>query len=325
MSRILSYGKAINEALHQEMERDPKVFILGEDVALMGGDLGLTQGIYDKWPDRIFDTALSESAIIGLANGAALCGLRPVAEIMFGDFMGVCFDQIINSSAKLNFMMQGDTHCGMVVRAPQGAGTRCAYHHSAMVESWFMNTPGLVVVCPSTPYEAKGLLIAAIRSNNPVVFLEHKKMMNVKGEVPEELYELPLYQADVFREGSDVTILCMQMTVAMAQKAADELAKDGIHAELINPRTIVPYDKEAILNSVSKTGRLVIAHEGPKCLGWGAELAAMVTEHAFEYLKAPVKRVTSLDIPISFAPVLEDYSMPTAELIEKACREVMEF
>lgn len=323
MSRKLSYGKALNEAMHQEMERDPDVFVLGEDVAIMGGDLGITKGIYQKWPDRIIDTALSESAIIGLANGAALCGLRPVAEIMFADFMGVCFDQIVNSAAKLNFMMQGAATCGAVFRAPQGAGTRCAYHHSAMVESWFMNTPGLIVCCPTTPYEAKGMLISAIRSNNPVVFLEHKKMMNVKGEVPEELYEVPLGKAHIVREGSDITLLAMQMTMAMALEAADVLEKEGVSVEVINPRTIVPYDKDTILDSVAKTGRMVIAHEGPKCLGWGAEISAMVAEDAYDYLEAPIKRVTSLDIPISFAPILEDYSMPTTELVLKACREVV--
>ncbi|MEL7602521.1 MAG: alpha-ketoacid dehydrogenase subunit beta [Bacillota bacterium] len=322
MGRILSYSKAINEAMHQMMESDPSVFVLGEDVAKMGGDFGLTQGIYHKWPDRIFDTALSESAIVGLANGAALCGLRPVAEIMFADFFGVCFDQLVNNAAKLNFMFQGKAKCPITVRAPQGAGIRCAYHHSACVESWFLNTPGLVVVCPTTPYEAKGMLVAAIRNDNPVIFLEHKMLYNTRGEVPEELYEVPLYKANVEREGKDVTILALQMTLGIAHKAAAKLEQDGISAEVINLRTIAPYDKETVMASVAKTGRLVIAQEGPKTGGWAAELSAMIADDMFEYLRAPIKRVTSMDVPIAFAPVMEDYVLPSAEKIEAACREL---
>ncbi len=322
MGRVLSYSKAINEAMHQMMESDPSVFVLGEDVAKMGGDFGLTQGIYHKWPDRIFDTALSESAIVGLANGAALCGLRPVAEIMFADFFGVCFDQLVNNAAKLNFMFQGKAKCPITVRAPQGAGIRCAYHHSACVESWFLNTPGLVVVCPTTPYEAKGMLVAAIRNDNPVIFLEHKMLYNTRGEVPEELYEVPLYKANVEREGKDVTILALQMTLGIAHKAAAKLEKDGISAEVINLRTIAPYDKETVMESVAKTGRLVIAQEGPKTGGWAAELSAMIADDMFEYLRAPIKRVTSMDVPIAFAPVMEDYVLPSAEKIEAACREL---
>ena len=325
MSRIISYSKAINEALHQEMERDPKVFILGEDVAKMGGDFGLTQGIYHKWPDRIFDTALSESAILGLSNGAALCGLRPVAEIMFADFLGVGFDQLVNNAAKLNFMFQGKAKCPITVRAPQGAGIRCAYHHSACVESWFMNTPGLVIACPTSPYEAKGMLISAIRNDNPVIFLEHKMLYNTRGEVPEELYEVPLYQAEVEREGKDVTIVGLQMTLGLAHKAAKKLEEQGISAEIIDLRTILPYDKDTIRKSVAKTGRLVIAQEGPKTGGWAGELAAMISEDMFEYLKAPVKRVTSVDVPIAFAPALEDAVVPSAVQIEAACKELVEY
>ena len=306
MSRKLSYTKAINEAMHQEMERDDKVFVLGEDVGRMGGDFGLTQGLWQKWPDRVIDTALSEQAIVGVANGAAIAGLRPVAEIMFADFAGVCFDQIVNSSAKLNFMFQEEANCPVTIRMPQGAGIRCAYHHSATVESWFLNTPGLVIVSPATPYEAKGLLISAIRCNDPVLFLEHKMLLNVRGEVPEEPYALPLGKGVIEREGTDVTIVALQITVGMALKAAEELAKQGISAEVINLRTIKPYDEQIIAESVAKTNRLVIAQEGPKVGGWAAEIGAMVTEKYFEYLAAPVERVTCLDIPVSFAPSLED-------------------
>ena len=325
MSRKLSYTKAINEAMHQEMERDDKVIVLGEDVGRMGGDFGLTQGLWQKWPDRVIDTALSEQAIVGLSNGAAIAGLRPVAEIMFADFAGCCFDQIVNSSAKLNFMFQDEANCPVTIRMPQGAGIRCAYHHSATVESWFLNTPGLVIVSPANPYEAKGLLISAIRSNDPVLFLEHKMLLNVRGEVPEEPYALPLGKGVIEREGTDVTIVALQITVGMALKAAEELAKQGISAEVINLRTIKPYDEQIIAESVAKTNRLVIAQEGPKVGGWAAEIGAMVTEKYFEYLAAPVERVTCLDIPVSFAPSLEDYYMLTPEDIVKACKKTVEF
>ena len=325
MSRKLSYGMAINEALHQMMEEDERVFILGEDVAKMGGDFGITKGIWHKWPNRIKDTALSESAILGLANGAAVCGLKPVPEIMFADFLGVGFDQITNNAAKLNYMYQGKAFCGITVRAPQGGGIRCAYHHSATVEPWFMNTPGLVVVCPTTPYEAKGMLISAIRSDDPVIYLEHKSLYNVKGEVPEEMYEIPLCQAEIEREGSDVTIVATQMMLEKAHKAAAELEKEGVQCEIIDLRTVFPYDKEAIKLSVAKTGRLVIAQEGPKCGGWGAEISAMINEDVFEYLRAPIKRSTSLDCPMPFAPNLEDYVLPQTDDLVKACRTVMEY
>lgn len=325
MSHVISYAKAINEALHQSMERDPDVFCLGEDVAKMGGDFGITQGIYHRWPNRIFDTPLSEAAFMGLCNGAASVGLRPVPEIMFADFLGVCYDQIVNNAAKMNFMYQGEAHCPITVRAVQGAGIRCAYHHSACVETWFMNTPGLVVVCPTTPYEAKGMMNAAIRNDNPVIFLEHKLLYNTKGEVPEEYYEVPLYQAEVEREGEDVTILAMQTTLALAHKAAAELAENGVSAEIIDLRTILPYDKDTVIESVSKTGRLVIAQEGPKCGGWAGELSAMIAEDLFEYLLAPIKRVTSLDVPLAFAPDMEDYVLPKAGQIVTACETLMKY
>lgn len=325
MGRKLSYGMAINEALHQMMEADERVFILGEDVAKMGGDFGITKGIWAKWPDRIKDTALSESAILGLANGAAVCGLKPVPEIMFGDFLGVGFDQITNNAAKLNFMYQGKAHCGITVRAPHGGGIRCAYHHSACVESWFMNTPGLVIVCPTTPYEAKGLLISAIKSDNPVLFLEHKTFYNVKGEVPTEMYEIPLYEAEIEREGSDITIVGTQIMLEKAHKAAEVMEKEGVSCEIIDLRTVFPYDKNAIKKSVAKTGRLVVAQEGPKCGGWAAEISAMINEDVFEYLSAPIKRVTSLDSPVPYSPALEDYVLPQTDDLIKACRAVMEY
>jgi pyruvate/2-oxoglutarate/acetoin dehydrogenase E1 component len=325
MSRILTFSKALNEALHQEMEQDEKVFILGEDVAKMGGDFGITTGIWKRWPQRAFDTPLSESAIVGLSCGAAICGLRPVAELMFADFIGVCYDQIVNNAAKLCYMYNGKASAQLVVRAVTGGGIRCAYQHSQCIEPWLMNIPGLVVVAPATPYEAKGLLVSSIRSNNPVIFLEHKGLYNTKGEVPEELYSLPLYKANVEREGTDITLVAGMTMLSFAKKAAEELAKEGLNCEIINPRTLFPLDKETIINSVAKTGRLVVIQEGPKFMGYGAEVGSMVYEDVFEYLKAPIRRVTSLDTPVPFAPVLEDYVMPQYSDVLKACQEVMAF
>ncbi len=325
MSRIITFSKAINEALHQEMERDELVFVLGEDVAKMGGDFGITSGIWEKWPNRAFDTALSEAAIVGLSCGAAACGLRPVAELMFADFIGVCYDQIVNNAAKLCYMYQGQASAQMVVRAVTGGGIRCAYHHSQCIEPWIMNVPGLVVVAPATPYEAKGLLVSSIRNNNPIVFLEHKGLYNQKGEVPEEAYALPLYKANLERAGKDITVVAAMTMLNFAKKAAQELAAEGIECEIINPRTLFPLDKEAIVSSVAKTGRLVVVQEGPKFMGYGAEIGAMVYEDVFEYLKAPIRRVTSLDTPVPFAPVLEDYVMPQYADVLKACREVVAF
>ena len=325
MARTLTFSKALNEALYQEMERDEKVFILGEDVAKMGGDFGITSGIWNRWPKRAFDTALSESAIVGLSCGAAVCGLRPVAELMFADFIGVCYDQVINNAAKLCYMYNGKASAQLVIRAVTGGGIRCAYQHSQCIEPWLMNVPGLVVVAPATAYEAKGLLVSSIRSNNPVIFLEHKGLYNSKSEVPEELYALPLYKANVEREGSDITLVAAMSMVSFAKRAADELAKTGVSCEIINPRTLFPLDKETIINSVAKTGRLVVVQEGPKFMGYGAEIGSMVYEEVFEYLKAPIRRVTSLDTPVPFAPVMEDYVLPQYQDVLKACREVMAF
>lgn len=325
MARKLSFTKAINEALHQTMEKDESVFILGEDVAKMGGDFGITQGIWHRWPERAIDTALSEQAIIGLSSFAGVCGLRPVAELMFADFAGVCYDQLVNNAAKLRFMYQGKAGAQMVVRAVTGSGIRCAYHHSQSIEPWFMNIPGLVIVAPSDPYEAKGLLISAIEDNNPILFLEHKILYNMKSEVPEEPYRIPLYKAHTIREGDDITIVASMAMVKMAKACASELEKEGVSVEIIDPRTLFPLDKETIRQSVAKTGRLVILQEGPKFMGAAAEISAMITEDLFEYLAAPVKRVTSLDVPVAFSPGLEDYVNPKIEHALDACRQTLSF
>ncbi len=323
--RTLTFSKAINEALIQEMEADDRVFILGEDVAKMGGDFGITQGIWKRWPERAKDTALSESAIVGLSVGAAMCGLRPVAELMFADFVGVCYDQLVNNAAKIRFMFGGKVGSPLVVRAVTGGGIRCAYHHSQSIEPWLMNIPGLVIVAPANPYEAKGLLSSSIKNDDPVVFLEHKLLYNTKGEVPEEPYVIDLFKAHVERLGSDVTVVATMRMVELAKQAADALEREGISAEIVNPRTLFPLDKGTILESVAKTGRLVIAQEGPKVMGFGAEVGAMVAEDLFEYLKAPVARVTGLDVPIAFSPPMEDYVMPSSERIIAACKSAMDF
>ncbi|MDD6436028.1 MAG: alpha-ketoacid dehydrogenase subunit beta [Clostridiales bacterium] len=320
----ISFSKALNEALMESMEMDENVIVIGEDVAKMGGDFGITQGLWHKWPERTKDTPLSEQAIIGLCTSSAVCGLRPVAEIMFADFCGVCYDQIVNNLAKAHFMYNGEATVPVVIRASTGGGIRCAYHHSQCVEPWFMNVPGLVIVAPSTPYEAKGMLNAAIRDDNPVLFLEHKGLYNVKGEVPEEYYEVPLYQSKVKREGTDVTVVATMMMTGMALQAAEELAAEGISVEVIDPLTLFPLEKETIINSVAKTGRLVIAQEGPKFMGAAAEISAMVGEELFEYLKSPVRRVTSEDVPTAYAPVMEDFVMPNKDKIKAAIRKAME-
>ncbi len=325
MARNISFSKAINEALHQVMEQDDSVFILGEDVAKMGGDFGITQGIWHRWPERAFDTALSEQAIIGLSCGAAACGLRPVSELMFADFAGVCYDQLVNNAAKLRFMYEGKAGAQMVVRAVTGSGIRCAYHHSQSVEPWFMNIPGLVIVAPSTPYEAKGLLISSIKNNDPVIFLEHKLLYTMKGDVPEEPYELPLFTCHKEQEGEDLTIVASMAMMKMAGKTAQVLEKEGVSVEIINPRTLFPLDKKTIKESAAKTGRLVVFQEGPKFMGAAAEISALLTEELFEYLAAPVRRVTSLDVPVAFSPGLEDYVNPTPEYALQVCREVLEY
>jgi pyruvate dehydrogenase E1 component beta subunit len=222
-------------------------------------------------------------------------------------------------------MYSGEASAQLVVRAVTGGGIRCAYQHSQCIEPWRMNIPGLVVVAPATPYEAKGLLVSAIRSNNPVIFLEHKGLYNSKGEVPEELYSIPLYKANVEQEGTDITLVASMSMLAFAKKAAQELAKQGVSCEIINPRTLFPLDKETIISSVAKTGRLVVVQEGPKFMGYGAEIGAMVNEDIFEYLKAPIRRVTSLDTPVPFAPVMEDYVLPQYSDVLKACQEVMAY
>ncbi len=321
----ITYAKAINEAMSEEMRRDNDVFLLGEDVGVYGGAFGVSEGMIEEFgPERVMDTPISEAAIAGAAVGAALAGLRPIFEIMFSDFVTITMDQIVNQAAKLRFMTGGQASVPLVLRAAGGSGTGAAAQHSQSLENWFCHIPGLKVVSPSTPYDAKGLLKAAIRDDNPVIFLEHKLLYKSKGEVPEEDYILPLGKADIKREGGGITVITYSEMVPRCLEAAEKLAKKGIDAEVIDLRTLKPLDTEAFINSVKKTGRALIVHEACKTGGLGGEIAAILAQEAFTYLKAPVKRLCGLDIPIPFSKELERNAVPTAEAIEKAIKEIME-
>jgi pyruvate dehydrogenase E1 component beta subunit len=316
-----TYLQALNEALAQEMERDPNVFILGEDVGRFGGCFGVTQGLFDRFgEERVMDTPITESVIVGAAAGAAASGLRPVAELMFVDFIGVALDQLFNQAVKMRYMFGGKAKVPMVLRMPQGAGIGAAAQHSQSLEAWFMHIPGLKVAIPSSPADAKGMLISAIRDDNPVVFLEHKLLYGVEGDVPEESYTVEFGKADIKREGTDVTVVATSKMVYSALEAAETLAKDGISIEVVDPRSLLPLDTETILNSVRKTHALVIAHEAVGFAGPGAEIAAQVAEKAFDYLDAPITRVAAPFCPVPFSPPLEQAFIPGADEIVKAVR-----
>ncbi len=318
-----TYLQALNEALKQEMERDENVFILGEDVGQFGGCFGVTQGLFNQFgEERVMDTPISESTIVGAATGAAACGLRPVAELMFVDFIGVSMDQLFNQAAKMRFMFGGKTTVPMTLRMPQGAGIGAAAQHSQSLESWFMNIPGLKVVIPATPYDAKGLLISAIRDDNPVCFLEHKLLYGVTGEVPDEPYTIEFGKADIKREGKDVTIIAHSQMVYSALEAAEQLKADGIEAEVVDPRCLLPLDKDTILESVRKTHAVVIAHEAVQFAGPGAEIAAIIADEALEYLDAPIKRVGAPFCPVPFSPPLEQHYIPGAKNIVEAVKSI---
>jgi len=323
--REISYRDALNEALREEMLRDKTVFLLGEDIGkFWEGAFKVTKNLAKEFGDeRVRDTPISESAIIGVAAGAAITGMRPVAEIMFGDLTALAMDQIANQAAKLRYMFGGQTKVPMVIRTPFGAGVNIASHHSQSLEAWFMHTSGLKVAMPSTPYDAKGLLKTAIRDGNPVMFFEHKLLYPIKGLVPEEEYLVPFGVADVKKEGKDVTVVATLYMVHKALAAAKELGEQGVEAEVIDPRTIVPLDKKAIIDSVKKTGRLVIVSEDCKTAGVSAEIAAVVAEEALDYLDAPIKRVAEPDTPIPFSPPLEQFVIPNEKSIIKAVKEVV--
>jgi len=324
----LTFGEAINQALHEEMARDERVYVIGEDVRVgygRGGVFGVTNGLFDKFgPDRVIDTPISESAIAGTSVGAALLGMRPVAEIMFSDFLPLAMDHIANSAAKMHYAYAGEATVPVVFRMAFGGGVGAAMHHSQSPEAWIANVPGLKVVMPSTPSDAKGLMKSAIRDDNPVVFFEHKFLYSrLKGPVPEEEYLIPLGKADVKRTGEDLTIIATGAMVHQALTAADTLASEGVKAEVLDPRTLVPLDREAILNSVKKTGRVIIVHEAPVSGGIGGEIAAIIAEEAFYSLDAPIKRVGAPFTPVPASPILEKFYLPNAEKIVRAAKEIL--
>ena len=304
--REITYSEALNEALRQCMEADERVVVLGEDVGCYGGIFQVTKGLQERFgPDRVVDTPISEAGFVGASVGAALTGMRPVTEIMFIDFTTVCMDMIINQMAKMHYMFGGKGKVSMVLRTNIGAGRGTAAQHSQSFHSLFMHVPGLLVAAPATPLDAKGLLIEAIRNDNPVIFVEHKRLYNTKGPVPEEMYTIPFGKAEVKHSGTDVTVVATHALVLSALEAADEAAGSGIDVEVVDPRTLTPLDKETILASVRKTGRLLVADEDNKTCGFGAEIAAIAAEEAIEYLKAPILRACSPDTPVPFSPALE--------------------
>jgi pyruvate/2-oxoglutarate/acetoin dehydrogenase E1 component len=331
-----SFRQAINEALRQEMRRDPRVILMGEDVAggagapgeddAWGGVLGVTKGLVGEFGrERVLDTPLSESAYVGAAAGAAATGLRPVAELMFVDFMGVCFDQIFNQAAKFRYMFGGHAVTPMVIRMMYGAGFRAASQHSQCLYPIFTHIPGLKVVIPSSAYEAKGLLIQAIRDDDPVIFLENKILYDQEEEVPDESYTIPFGEANLTREGSDVTIVAIGRMVHMANQAADALGKQGISCTVVDPRTTSPLDTGSILDSVEETGRLVIVDEAsPRC-NMATDISALVAQEAFGALRAPIRMVCPPHVPVPFAPNLEDLYVPNADRVEAAVRAVMQY
>ncbi|MCW3985602.1 MAG: alpha-ketoacid dehydrogenase subunit beta [Candidatus Bathyarchaeota archaeon] len=322
--REITYRDSLREALLEEMQRDKTVFLLGEDIGrYWEGAFKVTKDLAKKFGDeRVRDTPISESAIIGAAVGAAITGMRPVAEIMFGDLTTLAMDQIANQAAKIRYMFGGQAKVPLVIRTPFGGGVNIAAHHSQSLEAWFMHVPGLFVAVPSTPYDAKGLLKTAIRGDNPVVFCEHKLLYPIKGLIPEEDYTIPFGTADIKREGEDVTVVATMFMVHKALEAAKTLEKEGLSIEVVDPRTLVPLDKEVIISSVKKTGRLVIVSEDCKTAGVTAEIAAVVAEEAIDYLDAPIKRVAEPDTPIPFSPPLEKYVIPDEKTIIKAVKKI---
>jgi pyruvate dehydrogenase E1 component beta subunit len=309
-----------------EMRRDENVFLMGEDVGIYGGAFGVSVGMFQEFgPDRVRDTPISEAVIAGAAAGAAVTGMRPIAEIMFSDFITISMDQLVNQAAKMRYMFGGKAKVPMVLRAPAGSGTGAAAQHSQSPEAWFCNAPGLKVVIPSTPADAKGLLIAAIRDDNPVLFLEQKLLYRTKGDVPEGEYVVPLSKAKVHREGKDVSIITYGRMLPMCLKAAEELEKEqGISVEVVDPRTLVPLDKETIIASAKKTGRVLIVHEGCQTGGFGGELAAVIADSdAFFYLDAPIKRYGGMDVPIPYCPELEKNVVPTLDNVKKKVIELV--
>jgi pyruvate/2-oxoglutarate/acetoin dehydrogenase E1 component len=325
MTRVMTIKQALNEALYEEMQRDETVIIMGCDVAIRGNPFGVTKGLYEKFgPDRVRDTPISEAAIIGACLGAAATGLRPIGEILFSDWITIGMDQLVNQIAKIRYMFGGKINVPLVIRAPVGAGGGQAAQHSQSFESWFSHVPGLQVVMPITPYDVKGLLKTAIRSDDPVLFFEHKRGYEIEGEVPEGDYTIPFGEAVVRREGSDVTIVAVSIMVHRALAAAEELSQMGIECEVIDPRTVYPFDYDRVIESVAKTHRLVVTHESTRRSGIGAEIVSQVTERAFDELDEGPVIVAGRNVPMPYNRTLESMVIPNEERLRDAILEMMD-
>ena len=319
--REITLGQAVREALAEELRRDPRVLVMGEDIAEAGHPFKVLTGLVDEFgPDRVLDTPISEAGFTGIAVGAAMTGLRPVVDIMFGDFVTLTMDQMVNQAAKVHYMSGGHWQVPMVLRTTLGATRRSAAQHSQSLHAWFCHVPGLKVVMPSTPYDAKGLLKTAIRDDNPVIFFEDKMMYRLKGPVPEQEYTIPLGVADIKRAGKDLTIVATSSMVQVALEGADLLDQAGISAEVIDPRTLWPLDEKTLIESAEKTSRVIVMDEGYGRYGVGAEIAAVIQEGAFFYLEAPVKRLGAMHVPIPFSPPLEDVTVPTKQTVFEAAK-----
>jgi pyruvate dehydrogenase E1 component beta subunit len=315
-------NQAILEAQTEEMERDPNVFLIGEDVAKLGSAFQQSAGLLEKFgPNRVFNMPVAESGYANFGVGAAMAGKRPIVEMQFADFSIMAFDAIASEGPKQRYMSGGELSVPMTVRAPQGGGVGGGAQHSQCIEAWFMNFPGIKILMPSTPYDAKGLLKTAIRDNDTVLFLEHKQLLWVKGEVPEGEYTIPMGQAKVVKEGKDVTIIALQAQVYQALDAAQELTKEGIDVEIIDPRCLIPLDIETIGESVIKTGRVVIVHEAPKRGGFGSEISSVISEKFFQYLKSPIIRVGAANVPLPFG-ITEQYCIPNKDTIVKSVKDL---
>ncbi|HAF61024.1 MAG TPA: alpha-ketoacid dehydrogenase subunit beta [Anaerolineaceae bacterium] len=324
--RELTYKDALHEALDQIMAEDDRVFLLGEDIGVYGGAFGVTGDLQEKYgKDRVVDTPISEAAITGACVGAALTGMHPVGEIMFSDFVTLSMEQLVLQASRIRFMFGGKATVPMVLRLPGGSGTGASGQHSGSYESWFIHVPGLKVVMPSTPYDAKGLLLAAIEDPNPVMFFEHKLLYRTKGPVPEEMYTIPIGKSQVVREGKDLTIIATSVMVMRSLEAAQKLAEEGIEVEIIDPRTLNPLDMEPIIASIIKTGKALVVHEAVKTGGFGAEVAGRIVEsEAFAYLDAPIRRLAGLDMPIPYNRNLEYHAVPQVENIVEESRKIVQ-
>jgi acetoin:2,6-dichlorophenolindophenol oxidoreductase subunit beta len=324
-TRELTYAEALREALAEEMRRDPAVFLMGEEVGAAGGTFKSFEGLFTQFgPDRVVDTPISEEGYVGLGVGAAMTGMRPVIDVMFGDFITMAMDPLVNQAAKMYYMTGGQVTVPMVLHTVLGAGRRGAAQHSQSLHAWFAHIPGLAVVLPSTPYDVKGLLKTAIRHNGPVIFYDDKMMYRVKGPVPSEEYLIPLGVADIKREGTDVTVVATSSMVHVALEAAEMAAAEGVSLEVVDPRTVSPLDIDTIVRSVEKTHRAIVIDEAYRSFGVTAEIASLIADRAFDYLDAPVKRYGAMDVPVPFSPALEDLTIPNVDGLMGLIRQVME-